>query len=124
VMKKEPALVKAAYELRMAARSGYEPQLMGCSVCGKEETAYFSVKGGALLCADCQDHLGLRLPAGKSCAAAMQYILYCDDKRLFSFRLEGAAKKELCDIAETYLLTQLERGFYTLDFYKSLRIEY
>ena len=29
---------------------------------------------------------------------------------------------ELSDIAETYFLTQLERGFYTLDFYKSLRL--
>ena len=32
------------------------------------------------------------------------------------------ALKELSDIAETYFLTQLERGFYTLDFYKSLRL--
>ena len=29
-------------------------------------------------------------------------------------------RKELADAAETYLVTQLERGFYTLDFYKSL----
>ena len=34
----------------------------------------------------------------------------------------GEALKELSDIAETYFLTQLERGFYTLDFYKSLRL--
>ena len=32
----------------------------------------------------------------------------------------GGARKELADVAETYLVTQLERGFYTLDFYKSL----
>ena len=30
--------------------------------------------------------------------------------------------KELSDVAETYLLTQLERGFFTLDFYKSLKM--
>ena len=40
--------------------------------------------------------------------------------RLFSFSLDGPARKELADAAETYLVTQLERGFYTLDFYKSL----
>ena len=28
--------------------------------------------------------------------------------------------RELGDLAETYLVTQLERGFSTLDFYKSL----
>ena len=37
--------------------------------------------------------------------------------------LTGAAEKELCDAAESYLLTQLERSFYTLDFYKSLLTE-
>ena len=50
----------------------------------------------------------------------MRYLVSCDAKRLFAFRLEGRAVKELCDLAETYLQTQLERGFYTLDFYKSL----
>ena len=29
----------------------------------------------------------------------------------------------MADVCEAYLLTQLERGFRTLDFYKSLRIE-
>ena len=50
----------------------------------------------------------------------MRYITGCDAKRLFSFSLDGPARKELADAAETYLVTQLERGFYTLDFYKSL----
>ena len=43
-------------------------------------------------------------------------------KRLFSFRLGDTAMKELQDLSETYLLTQLERGFFALDFYKSLLI--
>ena len=49
-------------------------------------------------------------------------IIGCDLKRLFSFRLEEGSLKELGDAAETYLLTQLGRGFFTLDFYKSLLI--
>ena len=52
----------------------------------------------------------------------MQHITTCEAKRLFSFNLLPEALKELSDIAETYFLTQLERGFYTLDFYKSLRL--
>ena len=40
-----------------------------------------------------------------------------------SVALTGTAEKELCDAAESYLLTQLERSFYTLDFYKSLLTE-
>lgn len=67
--------------------------------------------------------------AGESSAAAQPgklgcdaHITTCEAKRLFSFNLLPEALKELSDIAETYFLTQLERGFYTLDFYKSLRL--
>ena len=57
------------------------------------------------------------------CVCGNPDIVSCPDKKLFSFALTGAAEKELCDAAESYLLTQLERSFYTLDFYKSLLTE-
>ena len=50
----------------------------------------------------------------------MRYITLCEPKKIFSFRLEPQALDELADIAEAYLITKLERGFSTLDFYKSL----
>ena len=98
-LKKPPRLVKAATELRLAAIAGYMPELSGCCVCGREDPDRFSIADGTLECAG------------------------CPDKKLFSFTLTGAAEKELCDAAESYLLTQLERSFYTLDFYKSLLVE-
>ncbi len=116
----EPCLVKAAFELRAACLSGYTPELSGCAVCGAPAPERFDVRGGILCCASCSAGEGLRLPLSAGALAAMRYIVSCDPKRVFSFRLEGRAVKELCDIAETYLQTQLERGFYTLDFYKSL----
>lgn len=115
-----PELVKAAFELRAACLGGYTPQLSGCAVCGDPEPDRFDVRGGILCCASCSAGEGLRLPVSPGSLAAMRYLVSCDAKRLFSFRLEGRAVKELCDLAETYLQTQLERGFYTLDFYKSL----
>ena len=45
---------------------------------------------------------------------------YGDPKRLFSFRLSPGGLEQLSGAAEAYLLTQLERGFRTLDFYKEL----
>ena len=108
-LKKPPRLVKAATELRLAAIAGYMPELSGCCVCGREDTDRFSIADGTLECA--------------ASLAAMRYIVSCPDKKLFSFTLTGAAEKELCDAAESYLLTQLERSFYTLDFYKSLLVE-
>ena len=80
------------------------------------------VEGVAFCSADC-------LPGGKEAEelppavlAAMRHIVYSPLKRLFSFRLGEDTLKELSDASETYLLTQLERGFFTLDFYKSLQI--
>lgn len=115
-----PELVKAAFELRAACLGGYTPELSGCAVCGAPEPDRFDVRGGILCCASCSAGEGLRLPVSPGSLAAMRYLVSCDAKRLFAFRLEGRAVKELCDLAETYLQTQLERGFYTLDFYKSL----
>lgn len=117
-------LVKAAFELRAACMAGYLPMLDGCTVCGAPGPDRFHAMGGVLQCAGCllPEDTGVRLPVHTSALAAMRYIISCDLKRLFSFRLGEQGLKELADIAEVYLLTQLERGFFTLDFYKSLRI--
>ena len=64
----------------------------------------------------------MRLPVSPASVAAMRYIVSCDLKRLFSFSLEPEPLHELADAAETYLVTQLERSFSTLDFYKQLKL--
>ena len=51
---------------------------------------------------------------------AMRYIAECDGRRLFAFRLPEESMDKLTSVTEAYLTTQLERGFSTLDFYKSL----
>lgn len=123
-LKKPQALVKAAFELRAACQAGYLPMLDGCDCCGNTEPDRFHVGAGSLQCADCLsgEDSGLRLPIHSGALAALRYIAACDLKRLFSFQLGDESLKELGDIAETYLLTQLERGFFTLDFYKSMKI--
>ena len=122
-LQKPPRLVKAATELRLAAIAGYQPELSGCCVCGNSEPDRFSIADGTLECAACRSGDGVRMPLSPASLAAMRYILSCPEKKLFSFTIAGTAEKELCDAAESYLLTQLERSFYTLDFYKSLHIE-
>jgi len=123
-LQKPQALVKAAFELKAACLTGYEPMLDGCAVCGNPEPERFNVSGGVLQCAGCllSGENGVRLPVHAGALAAMRYIETCELKRLFSFQLGDTALKELGDLAETYLATQLERGFFTLDFYKSLLI--
>ena len=123
-LQKPQPLVKAAFELRAACLAGYEPMLDGCAVCGNPNPDRFDVSEGMLQCAGCLlpgEH-GLRLPVQPGVLAAMRYLAGCDLKRLFSFRLSEDGLQQLSGLAETYLLTQLERGFFTLDFYKSLKI--
>ena len=117
-------LVKAAFELRAACLAGYTPMLDGCAVCGNPSPDRFLVSGGVLQCSGCRqpEETGVRLPIHPGTLDAMRYLTSCEIKRLFSFRLGEDTLKELSDAAETYLLTQLERGFFTLDFYKSLQI--
>lgn len=92
-------LVKAAFEWKAMALAGYEPLLEDGKVHGE----------------------GITLPLSPAALAALDHIVHGDPKRLFSFRLEGEDLKQLADTAEAYVYTQLERGFSTLDYYKSLR---
>ena len=120
---KPELLVKAAFELRVASLAGYTPDLFGCHVCGSQNPAYFDISGGALLCENCRGHAGgIRMPVSVGILEAVRYIVYCEPKKLFSFSLGAETVEQLSGITEGYLTTQLERGFSTLDFYKSLYI--
>lgn len=118
------SLVKAAFEWKTMALAGYEPLLDGCSVCGMNppEAPRFHLREGVLYCARCRDVADVSMPLSRPALAALDHILHGDPKRLFSFRLEGEALKQLADTAEAYLRTQLERGFSTLDYFKNLQI--
>ncbi|WP_251319383.1 DNA repair protein RecO [Flintibacter muris] len=119
-------LVKAAFEWRAMALAGYEPLIDGCAVCGANppENPRFHLREGVLHCAKCRGEVGegISMPLSIPALAALDHILHGDPKRLFSFRLEGEPMKQLADAAEAYLHTQLERGFSTLDYYKSLTL--
>jgi DNA repair protein RecO (recombination protein O) len=137
---KSPALVKGVFELRAAAMMGYQPNLLGCDVCGEgyPEAAYFDIMNGCLICADCQskrnrlagrlteitEELGERriiCPLSSSVLAAIRYALAAPDAKIFSFSLlDREAEDAFERVAETYLLNHLERDFETLRFYRTV----
>lgn len=116
------ALVKAVFELRAACLAGYTPELFGCHVCGSQAPDRFDLSQGRLECQKCRDAAsqGIRIPVTPDALEAMRYICLCSPKKLFSFRLGEAGLKSLSGLTEAYLATQLEHGFPTLDFYRSL----
>ena len=62
------------------------------------------------------------MPVTPGVLDAMRYICSCDSRKLFSFSASLETIESLSYVTESYLSTQLERGFSTLDFYKSLLI--
>jgi DNA repair protein RecO (recombination protein O) len=124
---KPPELVKAAFELKLMCLIGYEPLVDACAVCGapQPEDPAFHLTQGVLHCAGCRGEAGpgSSLPLDGGALAAMRHIVYGDPKRLFSFQLGAESRKRLSAVCQGFLLTQLERGFRTLDFYRQLTAE-
>ena len=63
------------------------------------------------------------MPLSRPALSALRHIVWGDPKRLFSFQIDEPSLRQLENASEAYLMTQLERGFRTLDFFKSLTME-
>ena len=112
-LQKPQSIVKAAFELKLLALSGYNP---------KEPV--FDAQQGVLLCRECAGHGGgglLPLDAGSF--AAMRHVLFSEPKRMLSFSLSGETEKRFAAACEVFAQVQLDRRFKTLDFYKSMKID-
>lgn len=116
--------IKSVFELRSVCLAGYTPDLFGCHRCGDQNPDRFDLSAGVLECHACRNResTGIRMPVNPDLLEAMRYICFCDPRKLLSFQLGERNLEALSAITEAYLTTQLERGFSTLDFYKSLLI--
>ena len=135
-------IIKGAFELRVAALTGYEPDLSACAHCGAVEAGhfYFNVMNGALVCPTCFKKMG----AGNKTLSpnayddvreaevvctltpavytAMRYCTHVPLERVFSFELKDESDREdFARVAQTYILSHLGRGFDSLNFYHSMR---
>ena len=124
---KPPEIVKPAFELRLLCLAGYEPLADSCAYCGaaEPENPMLDVVQGVLRCGKCGVGERLQsLPLCRDSLAALRHIVYGDPKRLYSFTLGPEAMGRLNAAAEAFVSAQLERGFRTLDFYKSLQLPF
>ena len=121
-LKKDPRQVKAAFELRLLALCGFEPLWDGCAICGTEraEEPMLDVVQGFVHCGKCKEQGGLSMPLGAGGLTALEHVLSCPAKRLYSFTLDETQLQLLSYAAEAFMAAQLERGFRTLDYYKSI----
>lgn len=119
-----PVQLKAAFELRLMCLAGFEPDVSACAVCGRDEPegAMLSLRGGVIHCRGCAPGGGgVSLPLSAETLDAMRYIVTAEPKRVFSFAVPEGSLRQLGDVAQAYMTTQLERGFSTLDYWKAVK---
>lgn len=126
------AQIKAAYELKLMALSGFSPELGFCSECGNEidekNIQGFCLSDACVICRDCAKRLknekGQNIPYSSRISGnvleAMRYITSSPQSKFLSFTLDDAFLPELSFICENYLINMTERNYETLKIYKSM----
>lgn len=119
---REPLLLKSIMELRLLSISGYTPDIVACRDCGEYESdvMHFDALNGELFCDGCRPSGARLIPISRGALAAMRHIVYSDFEKLYSFTIPEDTQKNLNAACEAFLLSQTERKFTTLDFYKGL----
>ena len=128
--------IKGSFEMRAAAILGFMPSLNACDNCGEEgEDVVLDVMNGVVVCEKCRNlqtaeekaeellaaHNLISCLLRPSARAALYYVIECPLEKILSFRLDDEEdQRNFAMVAETYLLNQLETGFKTLDFYKTV----
>jgi len=122
---RNPDLIKACAELRLASLAGYMPDLVMCRGCGAYEVPQmlFLPKKSTIVCGECFG----KNPSSPSIALdsgllhAMRHIVFSEDKKVFAFSLSEEGIKSLNYITENYICTATEKDFSTLHFYKTIK---
>ncbi len=126
--------IKAAFEIRALSILGFMPNIISCHICDeKSGDFFFDIMGGIIECRACHDkhavshtdhpdphesHIICILSEGAK--IALGYCIHSPLERIFSFNISDADMHLFSRAAEEYLLNQLEHGFKSLEFYKSV----
>lgn len=119
-----PEHVKSVFELRLMCLEGFAPDLRACGVCGRTDIdgPMFSPTSGMAHCRGCGGLAeGESLPLDGESLAAMRHIVDAPPKREFSFVLPEASEQKLARACEAFVRRQLDKNFYSLDYWKSVR---
>lgn len=128
--------IKATYEIRAMADSGYMPDLSGCCVCGCEraDCMYLDIMNGMLKCTDCLNRLDAKtvraeddprtnlilVPMSTEAVLAARYIMEAPLEKVLSVLLKPDVIAELVKMGETYAVHHLEKRLASLDFYSDV----
>lgn len=116
--KSDIRLIKASYELRITAMSGFLPSIDECRICGCDiEYGRFNCLEGGMSCESCG---GEGFPVSKGTYAAIKHIISAKTENLYSFSLAEEATKQLSDVCESYALTNVDYIPESIKYYRSI----
>lgn len=112
--------LKSIFELRFISKMGFAPNLLVCGRCelSLTENLYFSIRHNSMICQNCASMEDLQI--SKAVFKSMQHIVFSDYSRLFNFKLSDTSLRQLGRLTESILLSTLNRGFSSLDYFKSI----
>ena len=119
-----PEHVKAVFELRLLCLEGFQPEVAVCGVCGREDPdgPMFSPASGMVHCAGCAPGAeGASVALDGESLAAMRHIVAAPPRREFSFAVPEPSLERLGRAAEQFVRYQLDKSFYSLDYWKSVK---
>ncbi len=103
---------------------GFEPEAAVCGVCGRPDVAepMFSPASGMVHCRACGTVAeGGSVPLDGESLAALRHIVSAAPKKEFAFAIPEDAERRLARAAESFVRRQLDRGFASLDYWKSVQ---
>ena len=110
--------IKSVYELKLMSVEGYEPNLGACGVCGSNKLCAFDLSKGAVVCSACASKDCV--PLNEGVYRALNHIVRMPDKKMLSFTGNDVLFEMLGKISEGYLLTQADRRFDSLEYFKAI----
>lgn len=119
-----PEHVKAVFELRLMCLEGFQPEVDVCGVCGRGDmdAVMFSPASGMVHCAGCAPGaVGASVALDGESLAAMRHIVRAEARREFSFAIPEGSLERLGRTTELFVRYQLDRNFYSLDYWKSVK---
>lgn len=115
----DPSVIKAVYELKFAALSGYGVIPDACCECGGP-VEYWAFDEG-FLCSSCASEWAVGThPVSPAVCKAIKHILLTEGKSAYLFKMSDKAFGELSLLSEKYLAVKTESQFRALNFYSKL----
>lgn len=120
--KRPPGLLKSAYELRAMTLAGFMPDLVACADCVKYEGGRFcfDARRGRIYCAECAAKRELACNLDAAALAALRYIVFSEDQKLFSFTLGEKSAAQLGAVTQQWVLFCVNRPLRSLEFLRTV----